>query len=478
MSYIQGSTRNQVLLFPEVIDEYITEDNPVRFIDAFVENLDLRSLGFKRAEPAETGRPAYDPADMLKLYIYGYLNRVRSSRRLEQETHRNVEVMWLLRKLQPDFKTTADFRKDNAKAFKGVFREFTLLCRKLDLFGKELVAIDGSKFKAVNSKNKNFTEGLLKKKLKETDERIEKYLKELDEWDKKESDIHRPTSEDLKEKIAHLKDRKKYYKSLAKKMEASEDSQISLTDPDSRAFPRKFKVGVGYNVQTAVDDKHDLIVEQDVTNAVTDIDQLSDMAIKAKETLEVENLKVVADAGYCNAKEVKACEDAGIEAYTPRIPTSTNRKKGLYTKDMFQYDRKKDCYHCPAGKKLTYRFQRNEKRRHTRREVIYYEGVSCRTCSQRPLCTVRDTRRIQRCPEEHAIDRMYERMKTHPEIMKKRKQIVEHPLGTIKFWNDQGHFLMRRLEKVRAEFSLSTLAYNIKRAVNVVGVEKLVKAMA
>ncbi len=441
--------------------------------------MDLEGLAFIRTQPAETGRPPYNPSELLKLYIYGYLNRIKTSRRLEHETHRNVEVMWLLRKLHPDFKTIADFRKDNGKAFKKVFREFTVLCRKLDLFGKELVAIDGSKFKAVNSKDRNFTDKLLEKKLKEVDEKIEKYLKELDRGDEEEKEDRRPSQEELQKKIEYLKEREREYKGFRKQMAKSGDTQISLTDPDSRVFPKKFKVGVGYNVQTAVDEKHHLIVEQDVTNAVTDIDQLSNMAIKAKEALGAEKIKVVADAGYCNAKEVKACEEAGIEAYTPRIPTSNCRNKGLYGKEEFRFDFKRNCYYCPAGKTLTYRFTCTEKKRDKYRVTLYYEGTDCKQCSQKHLCTYgKANRRLQRCPEEDAIDRMNERIRAHPGIMEKRKQIVEHPFGTIKFWNNQGCFLMRGLEKVRAEFSLSTLAYNMKRAINVVGVEKLIQAVA
>ena len=478
MAYIKGVSREQQLLFPDVIDDYISEDNPVRFVDVFVDNLDLEKLGFEKAKPAATGRPPFDPGDLLKLYIYGYLNRVRSSRRLETETHRNVEAMWLLKKLKPDFKTIADFRKDNIKAFKKVFREFTLLCRKLDLFGKELIAIDGSKFKAVNNKDKNFTKNILNKKLKEIDEKIDNYLKELDKGDEAEQGDHRPTATELKEKIAQLKKRKRGYKELSSEIERNGESQISLTDPDSRAFPKKFGVGVGYNAQVAVDDKHHLIVEQDVTNAVTDVDQLSEIAINAKETLETETIKAVADAGYCNAKEIKVCEEAGIEAYTPRIPTSINKNRGLFTKDMFKYDRKKNCYICPAGKKLTYRFKGIEKRRDKTREVLYYVSGECRKCQKKPQCTTAEARRITRCPEEHAIDRMNDRIKAHPEIIEKRKQIVEHVFGTIKFWNKQKDFLMRGLEKVRAEFSLSTLAYNIKRVINIIGIRKMVEALS
>lgn len=478
VSYIAGVSRDQVVLFPEAIDDYITEDNPVRFIDAFVEHMDLRKLGFTKAEPAQTGRPAYEPKDLLKLYIYGYKNRITSSRRLEQETHRNMEVVWLLRRLRPDFKTVSDFRKENVKAFKSVFRQFTLLCNVLDLFSGERVAIDGTKIKGVNNVSRNYTKSRLQEKLKEINQRIDAYLKDIEETDQRESDRPKPTAEGLKEKIDSLEAKKEEYKNMLKAMEQSGETQISLTDPDSRSFPKKFGVPVGYNAQTAVDEKHHLIIEQEVTNAVTDIDQLSSMAIKSKEALGVETLKVVVDAGYCNAKEIQACEEAGIEAYAPKINTSNSTKKGLYGKEQFTYDAENNCYTCPVGKKLPYRFEGCEKRREKQRSVLYYIGESCQSCEQKPLCTEsKDPRRITRCPEEDAIDRMQARMKQHPEIMKKRKQIVEHPFGTIKFWDHQNAFLMKGLEKVRAEFSLETLAYNIKRVINIVGVEKMIEAL-
>jgi len=474
MSYIEGTSREQSLLFPEVIDEYITENNPVRFIDAFVDNLDLGKLGLVRSQPAWTGRPGYDPGDILKLYIYGYLHRVRSSRRLEQETQRNVEVMWLLRKLRPDFKTIADFRKDNRRVFKKVFREFTLLSRKLELFGCELLAVDGSKFKAVNSGQKNFTKKRLNKLLKRIDEKVEKYLRKLDEADEKETDVKTHTTEELKEKIKQLKERKGKYHEYLKMMEESGESQISLTDPDSRAMPKSPKVDVGYNVQVAVDEKHKLIVEQYVTNTVTDVDQLSKISKQAKEELGVEKIKVVADMGYYNGNEIKACEADGIEPYVAKPLTSANRKLGLYGKEKFKYDSHKDCYICPGGQELTYRFDTHEKGRHIR----YYATSACRSCKIKRKCTRNKTgRRITRWVDEHIMERMQERVEKNRELMKKRKLIVEHPFGTIKHWNDQGYFLTRGLEKVRAEMSLSALAYNIKRAINILGTQRIIEAL-
>jgi len=475
MGYIEGMSREQKLLFPDVIDDFISQDNPVRFIDAFVDNLDFDELGFLKSQLAPTGRPPYHPGDLLKLYIYGYLNRIRSSRRLEKETHRNVEVMWLLRKLKPDFKTIADFRKENVKAFKKVFRQFTLLCRGLNLFGGELIAIDGSKFKAVNSKQRNFTKAKMKKALKRIDEKIEQYLSELDASDEVETDVHKPTAEELKEKIRQLKQRKDRYSNLHNEMEANAESQVSLTDPESRSMPKSPKVDVGYNVQTAVDDKHKLIVEQDVTNAVTDVDQLSCIAIEAKKALGVDQMKVVADMGYYHGDEIKVCVEAGIQPYISKPLTSANRKLGLYGKEEFTYDPRKDCYRCPAGQELSYRFDTVELGRHIR----YYMTTACRSCQIRAQCTRnKEGRRITRWVHEHILEKMEQRVQSNSKLMKKRKQIVEHPFGTIKHWNDQSYFLMRGLEKVRAEMSLSALAYNIKRVVNILGVRKMIQALA
>lgn len=480
MAYIEGSSRNQVLLFPDSIDEYVTEDNPIRFVDAFVENLDMNELGFQKAEPAETGRPGYSPKDLLKLYIYGYKNRITSSRNLEKETNRNMEVIWLVKKLRPDFKTISDFRKENKNSFRKVFRKFTMLCNELNLFSGELVAIDGTKIKTVNSIKKNFSEALLKKKLKDIDERIDSYLQDIENNDEKEKEIKNPSAKELQEKIRILKIRKKEYENISKRLIKSGNSQISLTDPDARAYPKQFGVSIGYNAQLAVDEKNHLIITQDVTNAVTDIEQLSTIAKEAKNELGVEKLKVCADAGYCSSVEIKECEKAGIEAYTPKINTSTSGKKGLYTKDMFKFDANKNCYYCPAGKEMPYKFTRlEEQRRKKKRVVIYYISESCHVCSQRHLCTEsKNQRRISRCPEEDAIDRMNERMKQNPKIIKKRKEIVEHVFGTIKFWNYQNRFLTRGLEKVKGEFSLSALAYNMKRVINIIGTKQMIEALA
>ncbi len=368
MNYIAGSDRDEALLLPEVLDDYVRPENPVRFIDAFVGQLDLSRAGFTNAELNETGRPPYDPGDLLRLYLYGYLNRVRSSRGLERETGRNLELIWLLRKLRPDFKTIADFRRDNSKAIKAVGREFILLCRKLELFGGELVAIDSTKIKGQNSKGRNYSEAKLKALLAETENKVSAYLKELDQSDAQEETSsavseQRLSVAELKEKIGQLKERKKELQSLAQDLEKSGGTQVSLTDPDSRAMSMGRGSTIGYNVQAAVDARHSLIVDTHVTNTTSDLGALGLMAIKTQEALAAKALSVVADKGYYNGKEVLACDTIGVTAYVAKPLTSANTARGLYGKESFKYDARNNCYICPAGQKLTYRFATNEKGR-------------------------------------------------------------------------------------------------------------------
>jgi transposase len=366
MPHIQGRSRDEELLFPPSLDEYITDDNPVRCIDVFVDQLDLQALGFTRAIASALGRPAYHPADLLKLYIYGYLNRIRSSRLLERETRRNVELIWLLQKLSPDFKTIADFRKDNLMPIQKVCREFTLLCKQLDLFGGELVAIDGSKFKAVNNRKRNFTAEKLTKALEHIDAKVTEYLQALDTADSEAPSRPDLTATELQERIAQFQQRKQHYQQVQQALAASGESQISLTDPDSRSMPSGQGVDVCYNVEVVVDAKHKLIVTHEVTSAVTDQDQLAPMAIQAKELLEVAELDAVADKGFSNGEQVKHCDEADIRAYIAKPHTSRNQHKGLFTKDDFRYDKERDSYRCPQGEELTFRFETMEKSRATR----------------------------------------------------------------------------------------------------------------
>jgi transposase len=477
MNYVAGASREQSLLFPEVIDDYITPENPVRFIDAFVEELALEALGFRHAALPETGRPPYDPGDLLRLYLYGYLNRVRSSRRLEAEAGRNLEVIWLLRKLAPDFKTIADFRKDNGPALKAVCRQFTLLCRRLELFGGELVAIDGSKFAAQNAKDRNFSQKKLKALLEEIDKRIEGYLGELAEADRSDAQSSSGAAAQaggLKEKIAVLKERQGRYRELLEGLEQSGESQVSLSDPDSRAMSQGAGVTVGYNVQAAVDDKHSLIVETDVTNTTSDSGELGGMAIKAQEALGVGKLSVVADKGYYNGREIMACESVGITAYVAKPLTSANTAQGLYGKEKFTYQPEQNAYVCPAGRELTYRFSTHEKGR----PIHYYRASGCQSCELRKSCTRNQANRtITRLAFEEIQEAMAVRVKASPRIMKRRKAIIEHCFGTIKRTLGYYYFLCRGFARVKTELSLTVLAYNLKRAISLVGVPGLIKAL-
>jgi transposase len=476
MSYIEGEDRKQTMLFPEVLEDYITEENAVRFIDVFIEGLDLSEMGFQKAIPKETGRPPYHPGDLLRLYVYGYLNRTRSSRQLEKEAGRNVELMWLMRKLRPDFKTIADFRRDNPQAIKKVCREFTLWCKRLELFGGELVAVDGSKFGAVNSPKRNFTEKKLRRMIEEIDRKIDQYLKELDRQDQQEVGQRSLSAEELKEKIECYKQRRARYEQLKTDLEQSEESQVSLTDPQSRSMRVGHGVEVSYNVQIVVDHKHKLVVEHEVSNEVTDQGQLSTMAGKAKEMLGVKSLEVVADRGYYNGEEVKACEQSGMTVYVPKTNNSSNIKRGLFTKEEFIYDPEKDCYRCPAGKELSYRFEGVEQGR----PVRSYEIFGCNSCELKSKCSInkRGRRRITRWVDEAILEAMARRVAEHSEKVELRKCLAEHPFGTIKRSMNQGYFLMCGLTKVGAEMSLTILAYNLKRVMNILGVKTMIEAVS
>ncbi len=475
MNHQRGLDRHQTLLLPERLEEYIAPDSPVRFLDAFVASLDLHALGFAKAHCADTGRPPYDPADLLRLYLYGYLHRVRSSRLLEAECHRNVEVIWLLGKLAPDFKTLADFRRDNLKPLQAVARQFTLLCQKLDLFGGQLVGIDGTKLAAVNSKDANFNQKKLEELLAHTDTRIAEYLQELDQADAAEPQSPTPTRAELEAKIASLQDKRDWHQELLEQLHGEGDTQVSVNDEQAR----RMRAGgggsvVGYNVQAAVDDKNKLIAAADVTNEETDLRQLSGMAREAKENLGVEQLEVVADTGYCTTAEVVECERHGIRAYVARADTSANTAQGLFGKSRFIYDAEQDVYVCPAGAELRYRFSTDEKDR----QVRYYRARGCKTCALRSQCTRNQgNRTITREQDEAVMEAMAARVKAHPEKMQLRKQLCEHPFGTIKRFLGYTYFLMKGLVKVRCEWSLMTLAYNLKRVLNLVSFAQLMQAV-
>lgn len=475
MRYIQGLSRKQVTLFPETLEEYIMEDNPVRFIDAFVDSLDLVDLDFKYSETKDTGRKPYNPGDLLKLYIYGYLSRIRSSRQLERECNRNVELMWLMRKLRPDFKTIADFRRDNVKAIKRVCREFLLLCRKLDLFGGELIAIDGSKFSAVNSNNRSYTKKKIEKIIKNIDKEISEYIKILDKNDNKESILNESSVSGLKEKIEYLKKRKEEIKDIEKQIESSGEGQVNLTDPDSRMMKTNRGKDVSYNVQIATDSKNKLIVYHEVTNDINDQNQLSNMAIKTKQFLGVEKFEVVTDKGYYNEQEIKRCHDNKIDCYVPQPEKSHNKNLGLYTKEDFVYNHEDNSYRCPAGNKLTCRGQFKK----ACKQTMYYETSSCNSCGQKLKCTrSKGNRRIYRWIHEEIIEETKQKVLQNSQKIDLRKTLVEHPFGTIKHWMGYNSFLLRGLDKVPSEMSLMTLIYNIKRTINILGVKKLIQVLA
>ena len=461
-------------MFPERLEDYVGAENPVRFLDAFVGQLDLGALGFAKAQVAATGRPPYDPAALLKLYLYGYLHRIRSSRLLEAECQRNVEVIWLLGKLAPDFKTIADFRKDNLKPLRAVSRQFTVLCQKLKLFGGQLLAIDGSKFGAVNARDQNFNAAKLEELIGRADARLAEYLQALDRADAAEPTMEALDQAELAAKIAALREKQEWHKELLAQLQDGEEKQVSVTDPDTRKMPTAHGMIVGYNAQVAVDAKHKLIAADDVTNQVADYQQLANVALAAKANLEIKQAEVVADAGYYNAAEVDRCVEAGITPMIPKADTSANSARGLYGKSRFRYDEKKDVYVCPAGAELTHRFNTSE----LGRELRYYRASGCKTCALKKQCTRNKANRtITREANEGLMEAMAARMKAQPWKFKLRKTLAEHPFGTIKRWFGYTHFLLKGLEKVRCEWSLTTLAYNLKRVLNLVSFEKLMMAV-
>jgi transposase len=477
--FIPAVDRHQTVLLPETLDDYVGAENPVRVIDAFVDGLDLAGLGFTRVTPAETGRPGYDPRALLKLYVYGYLHRVRSSRRLERETHCNVEVMWLVRRLTPDYKTISDFRAAHAAAMPNVFRAFTMVCRQLELFGAELVGIDGTKLRAVNAKARSHTPRELRTLLRRIDARITAYVAELDTQDRAEGPGAAPT-EPLRGKLAQLTARQTEYQALLATMQTTGATQVTLTDPESRRMKTGSGTQVCYNAQIAVDAKHHLIVAETVTNAETDVHQLGPMARAAHEALGAPaGLPTTADAGYHNGPEVVACLAAGIVPTVPAPPPPRRAADGAgFAKAEFTYRPDVDAYECPAGQVLPFRFKATE---HGQEQRYYANATACRGCSLRARCTgsadPAQGRRIKRWREEAVLEAMAARVQADPMSRVRRKSLVEHPFGTIKRWDDAGYLLVRGLAKVRAEFSLMTLAYNLRRAVRVVGVPRLLAAL-
>ena len=475
--FVTGTDRNQSTLFPEYLDDFVTEDNAVRVIEAFAAALDLRTLGFEGVDPCATGRPAYHPAVLLKLYLYGYLNRIQSSRRLERETQRNVELMWLTERLTPDFKTIADFRKDNGPAIRGVCREFVVLCRRLELFTEALVAIDGSKFKAVNNRDKNFTAAKMQRRLEQIDASIQRYLSQLDTADRQEPVVAEPKRVRLQDKIARLRQEMERLQALEVERLAAPDQQLSLTDPDARSMATSGRgTGmVGYNVQTAVDAKHHLIVAHEVTNVGHDRGQLTNMAQQARAAMATTDLTVVADRGYFDGEQIRACDQMGITTFLPKPLHSTSKADGRFGKPDFIYDAGDDTYRCPAGERLIRRFTTVE----AGMTLQVYWASTCPACAIRAQCTTsKQPRRIRRWEHEAVIDALQQRLDREPEKMRVRRQTAEHPFGTLKAWMGHTHFLTKTLPRVSTEMSLHVLAYNLKRVLNLLGARPLLAALA
>ena len=474
--FVEGQDRSQLILLPDCLDDYVGEDNPVRIVDAFIDELDLAALGFDGVVPEVTGRPAYHPSTLLKIYLYGYLNRVQSSRRLERETQRNLELMWLTGRLAPDFKTIADFRKDNGAAIQAVCSQFVVLCRQLGLFTRAVVAIDGSKFKAVNNRDKNYTVAKVTGRMEQVNASIARYLRALDQADREESDIAEAKSGRLKEKIAGLRRQMQALKVMQQTVHDAPDEQVSLTDPDARSMATSGKgtATVGYNVQIAVDAEHHLIVAHEVINQGYDRHQLAPMAFKAQRATGCEQITALADRGYFTGDQVLSCEGTGVAPVVPKTLTSGNTKRGLFTGQDFIYDVEHDHYTCPAGQHLT----RGRVRSDRLGDIDQYRHLTaCFTCPLKPRCTTEKVKRVKRWKHEDVLDVMQDRLDRMPEAMGVRRQTVEHPFGTLKAWMGATHFLTRTLDKVRTEMSLHVLAYNLKRMITILGVGPLMAAI-
>jgi transposase len=474
--FVEGADRSQTTLFPECLDDWVDENNPVRVIEAFVEAISLGELGFAGVEPAATGRPSYHPCVLLKLYIYGYLNRVQSSRRLEREAGRNFEMMWLLGRLVPDHKTIADFRKDNGPAIRKVCARFVELCREMGLLAAASVAIDGSKFKAVNNRDKNFTRAKVERRRAQLEESAARYLSQLDTADRQEpSEALAAKTAHLKEKLAKLGQEMERLKQREAQMLASPDQQISLTDPDSRSMATSGRGSgvVGYNVQVAVETEHHLIVTHEVTNIGHDRAQLARVGKATKAILQTDTLEAVADRGYFDSQEILTCEEAGIKVTLPKPMTSGAKARGRFGKQDFRYIAEEDIYICPARERLTYRFTREEAGLRIRR----YWTNACQSCAMKQRCTPATERRVSRWEHEHVVEAVQKRLDENPHAMRQRRETVEHPFGTIKARMGATHFLMKTLPRVASEMALHVLAYNLTRVMNIMGVQPLLAAI-
>ena len=474
-SHTEFLTPPQGTLFPERLDDYIAEDNPVRAIEVFVDELDLNQLGFDGVQSEATSRPAYHPATLLKIYLYGYLNRIQSSRRLERETQRNVELMWLTGRLAPDFKTIADFRHDNGAGIRNVCRRFVQLCRDLKLFTQAIVAIDSSKFKAVNSRDRNFTPGKVDKRQQQIEESIQRYLAALETADHTQPPEVEAKTDRLREKISTLREQMRRMNAMREQLKQQPDGQISLTDPDARSMVSQAKgTGVvGYNVQAVVDAQHHLIVTHEVTNVGSDRAQLTKMGTAGKGALGKEHLQAVADRGYFSGPEIKACTEANITPLVPKPMTSNAKAEGRFSKADFIYIAKENEYQCPAGERAIHRFATVEHGL----TLHKYWSSACPRCPLKRQCTTSSYRRIARWEHEAVLEAMQCQLDRNPEAMTLRRRTIEHVFGTLKHWMGSTHFLTRGLEHVGTEMALHALAYNFKRVIKPLGMAKMMRSM-
>jgi len=470
MRHITGDSRQQATLLPDTLDDYVDEDHPVRVIDAFVDTLDMKSLGFSKAETQVTGRKPYHPGDLLKLYVYGYLNQTRSSRRLEKECHRNLEVLWLMQRLAPDFKTIADFRKDNEKAIRGACRAFIQFCRQADLLTGRLVAIDGSKFKAAASKDSVTRRAQLPEQRQRIDYMIDRYLQQLDQADADDQHIELDSAS-VKEALQQLQQEKTALDKVEVQMDERGCNQACVTEPDARLM-RSGREGmvVGYNVQSAVDAESGLIVHHEVTDESDDRRQLYPMAQQTKTELGQETLDVLADGGYSNGEQLAACDAEGITVTLP-IHRSINDLRDAFPKSAFTYDADQDCYICPAGECLTHKTANKKQQRHM------YTREGCHTCDLRPQCTKAKKRWVSRHFHEDAFERCDARLKQNPALMRQRMAIVERPFAILKHIMEFRRFLCWGIDGARTEMSLGVLSYNLKRMINREGVPALLAAL-
>jgi transposase len=466
MGYKVGTDKQQLSLMPVCLDDYISEDHICRVIDAFTMRLDMRALEFKYAEYQDKGSPPYDPRMMLNLYIYGYMHHVRSSRRLEAETRRNVEVMWLMDELQPDDKTICNFRTDNTQALKKTFREFSLMCRELGLYGGEVEATDGTKFRANNSRKNNHNKTTVDKELSRIEKRINEYLAALEMGDKEEQGESELSTAALKAALEKLQERKEKYEGLKERVE--KEGEVSTVDPDARLMRSggdARQLDVCYNVQTVVDSKHHLIVDFDIAGRSDDKGNLLSMSERAKEILGVQTLTNLADKGYYDGQDIAACEAAGVTCMVAKPRHGGVKKEEGFTRKDFEYDREHDCYMCPCKNQMLY--MRNQKHSDGKIYRIYANYTACGKCPRKGECTKGEYRQILRPLYQDTVDIVDERTRNNKRLYRKRQEIAEHPFGTIKAVWGYKQFLCRTKPKVAAEVSLAYLAYNMRRVINI-----------